>query len=221
MRRPVLLTIMTLGLIITLLGATGIVAVFTDTADTGNSSVASGERARSADIQLGVYDIFSQTCVSYANSRTTGFYSFSNSQPESSFSSSGGDYFCIRNVGSESVTLSVSTFDLVDAELACSNEEPGVDPDGSTCGTVGELSQFLTARFDEITCSNGSSMLAPADGGVSTMQSTPVGLGTLSSGSERCFNPLVRYQTANSTEATLSQTDQATWKFRFSGSTAA
>src|SRR3954471_5430377 len=50
MRRPALVTIIVLGSVVTLVGATGIYAEFTDRATTGTNTATSGERPRAADL---------------------------------------------------------------------------------------------------------------------------------------------------------------------------
>jgi predicted ribosomally synthesized peptide with SipW-like signal peptide len=52
MERRTAFAIMAIGVVVTLLGGTGIFAVFTDRAETGKGSVTSGELPHAADLQI-------------------------------------------------------------------------------------------------------------------------------------------------------------------------
>ena len=94
-----LLSIMVLGAVITMVGGTGIFAVFSDRALVGNNDVDSGALASAADIQVAVASVdgdFVFECGTYQEDLTLPLWSMSDVQPGDSES----QYLCVKNVGS-------------------------------------------------------------------------------------------------------------------------
>jgi hypothetical protein len=76
----------------------------------------------------------------------------------STLSQSTGQFLCIGNTGTSvisPVTIGVST--VSSGESGCSTDEGTVDPEGVTCGTVGEMAslvqfEFVLTDFDDTDC---------------------------------------------------------------------
>lgn len=224
-RRSLLLTIMALGLVVTAVGATGILAVFTDTADTGENYAQSASLPSTADLKLALYDMSSLDCYNDLvagdlNAFTDGLESGLIEQPGLVPGDvKDGIPVCIQNAGSAPLTVEVSTLDLVDTELDCTNDEPVVDPDGTSCGLTGELSTHLSVSFQWFDCETGE---VPPDAAVESplpaMTSGPLLLpDPVSSGEVRCYFVGIHYDPPSAEAAAQAQTDMATWTFRFTG----
>ena len=78
MRRPFLLTVTALGLVVCLVGSTGLFAALTDTAATGTNQVTTPGLASSADIQLAFDEGTpgSPTCGAFSDDLATGLFDF-------------------------------------------------------------------------------------------------------------------------------------------------
>jgi hypothetical protein len=227
-RRSLLLTIMTLGLIVTGVGATGILAVFTDTADTGQNYAQSASLPSAADLKLALYDPASLECYNDLvagdlDAFTDGLESGLIEQPGLVPGDvKGGTPVCIRNAGSAPLTVEASALDLVDTELDCTNDEPAVDPvapDDTNCGLTGELSTHLSVSFQWFDCETGEVPPgSPVEGSLPAMTSGPLILGDpISSGEVRCYFVGIHYDPPSAEAAAQAQTDMATWTFRFTG----
>jgi hypothetical protein len=87
-----------------------------------------------------------------------------------------GQFLCIKNTNTllQVVDLAVAT--TASGETACSSNESAVDPDGTDCGTNGELAALI--QFD-LTLVNGSSSCLPSlsvAAGASTSMIFPSGM---------------------------------------------
>jgi len=214
-RRPVLMTIMALGAVITLTGANGIFAVFTDRATTGTNSATSRAEARSADLQIadGTYDgnDGSTTCGTYVENLTTGIITASDMGPDTPDIHG---FVCLKNVGSRPLEITISAIDLVDTDTGCTGDESALD---LTCGDdqAGELSGALHAFVFEGDCTTSVSI---GNAVLSDMVATPFPLTgvLLASGEVECVHIAVADQ-AQQDLVTTSQSDTTTWKFAFDG----
>jgi hypothetical protein len=102
-----------LGLVVTAIGGTGIFVVFTDRATTGPNTASSGERASAADIQLAIAIPDANggyACGAFDEHLANPFFTVSDVQPGDGASRMA----CVPNVGSASVTVTLSSIDLVD-----------------------------------------------------------------------------------------------------------
>ena len=162
MRRSVFLTIMALGTVITILGATGIVAVFNDTADTPTNSFASGSRPSTADIEVAeTSDLQANpTCSdgTFADNFVSYFFNVTDAQPSAAPQNS--RILCVRNAGAGTVNLTTRTFDMLDVDTDCTGDENSVD---ATCGGggTGEIREYVVLHFKELDCSNGTQVAIP------------------------------------------------------------
>jgi len=222
MNRRLLVSLMALGAVITLVGAAGIFAVFTDRARTGNSSVTSGERGSAADLLIAPSLLGPPECGTFVDDLVTDLFSINDAQPAGGFL--GQAFICLKNAGSASLALSAATIDLVDVETACTGDEAAVGD--ASCGIVGgvagagELAPMLLADIRQVNCTTG----APGGGGLieslADLQSG-VPLGIFPAPDEVvCLRLEIFYSAATSdTAIQIAQTDKVTWRFAFDGTT--
>jgi hypothetical protein len=224
--------VIVLGALITLVGGTGIFATFSDRATTGTSDVNTSTLGKAADIQLAAAQPLDPmnsgpfACDPFQEDLTTPLFTgtISNSQSDR--------YFCVQNVGSSAVTLSLSAIDITDLDIDCTGDEAAFGD--TTCGLdpttlqpqAGELSPNLTIETDLYNCATGAGLLTPgvpdfssslADLGTTPETLLPVtGVQSLQPGSQVCVRIRVASR-ATGDAAQISQSDEATWKFAFDG----
>lgn len=221
MERQVLRITILLGVLITMLGSTGIFAVLTDRATTGVNDVTSGELGRAVDLQIataGPHDPQVNPpfdCGTFTDDLATGLFSFTTSAGSGDSKS-----VCIRNAGVDSVDLTVSAIDLVDLDVACTGDEAAAGdttcgPDVNEAPQAGELSPSLNVLFLEYECSGGPSVYA-SQATVAGLGSTPMSLGSLSAGQDRCY--VIRVVGSfPDPAAQIAQSDRSEWRFAFDG----
>jgi hypothetical protein len=219
MRRSALLTVAVLGGLVCLLGGTVLYSALQDTARTGTNSVESAALAASADIQLargtpgGAVNYIE--CGPFSEELTSGLFTATGVSP--GYRASSMEFLCIKNVGSQQVTVSALADELTDIDFACTGDEAAHSD--TTCGgdQVGELSSVLIIDHGTLNCGTGS--------GSPTVQSTlksnattPAGLGTLAAGATGCFGVSFEYP-SNTPAAAIqkAQSDRATWRIKFTG----
>jgi hypothetical protein len=215
MRRSSLLTLTALGALICLIGGTGLFAALTDTARTGTNTVDSAALAGSADIQIAtaVQEPWPAiTCGSFSEDLATGFFTASDARP-GEFAV--GQFFCLKNVGSQTVTISGMADELTDVDFACTGDEALLGD--ATCGNngAGELSDVLRVYHIAYNCTTGggtgNSSLLRAN--ATTQVFYP---GTLAAGQTGCFHVSVEYPSTTATDAVQkAQSDRVTWRFKF------
>lgn len=225
MSRQLLRAVMVLGLIVTLVGGTGLFAVFTDRATTGTNDVSSGELGQAADLQIATAEIVNNSivCGQFQDDLATGFFSLSDLQP------SNDEYretLCLRNVGSGSLELVMSAIDLTDADISCSGDEAAYGD--TTCGQqagvaqLGELSPLIRIWVMSVDC-NTNGYINDTGASLSSLAQQPLavqagGALEMAPGTTACYSLLLRYgDTASATDVQLAQSDQATWRFAFDG----
>src|SRR5215470_6940644 len=103
MARQSLRIVIVLGALITLVGGTGIFAVFTDRATAGNNSVTSGERPRAAELKIAPEDpsqhpagaaLCSPAVTPWDDDTTTAQFTVGSIQPGQNMQSA---YLCLWN----------------------------------------------------------------------------------------------------------------------------
>jgi predicted ribosomally synthesized peptide with SipW-like signal peptide len=226
MERASLRAVIVLGVLVTLLGGTGIFAVFSDRATTGSNDVTSGQLGHAADLQIATATSQNGTivCDTYSDdlAATTGFFSLTDLQPSAGDSYRG--YFCLKNVGSSAVNLTASTINLSDLDSACTGDEAAFGD--TSCGVgAGELSTVLMAAIAELDCVTGAYAGQTGSASLLALES-PVGLpvggivgrqaGDLNSGQTACYFVELRYPDSTSAaDVQLAQSDSVTWRFAF------
>ena len=216
MRRPVLLTLAALGAVLGLLSA-GLFAALSDTARTGSNQVATHELPGSADLKIATATPsgVSTTCGTFSDDLATALITLDDQTP--GFDSGQGYLYCLRNVGSQPVKVSVSAEDFSDVETACTGDEAVYDQT-CTAAATGELGDIVSASFFGIDCTTGVQPEAPAD--VVLLRSTvttPVSFGTIPSDQTRCYLSSLFMSGATAIQRQAAQSDQLTWRFAFTG----
>lgn len=227
MARHSLRIVIVLGALITLLGGTGIFAVFSDRATTGTNDVTSGGLGHAADLQIATAAVSNGTvvCDAFSDDLATGFFSVSDLQPSAGDAYRGS--FCLKNAGSSAVNLTASTIDLSDIDSACTGDEAAFGD--TSCGgdQAGELGNVLVAAIAELDCNTAAYSGQTGSASLSALAS-PVGLpvggivgrpaGDLNPGQTACYFVELRYPDSTpEIDVQLAQSDTVTWRFAFDG----
>jgi hypothetical protein len=218
MRRIALVLASALGAVVCLLGGTVLFSALQDTARTGTNSAESAALGASADIQLATAS-FNPTkpddidCGAFSENLSSGLFSYTDLTP-GFFSEI--TPFCIKNVGSQTVTISALADELTDVDIACTGDEAANGD--TTCGgdQAGELSSVLKPGYKSTTCqsSQGGSFPGPL---LKDHPTTAVNLGTLAAGATGCYMTIVTYPSATANaDVQKAQSDRATWRITFS-----
>jgi len=216
MRRPALVTIIVLGSVVTLVGATGIYAEFTDRATTGTNRATSGERPRAADLKLAFTGSQFNDCQQFDDDLATGVFTANDMQP--------GDRqvanVCLLNAGSSTVAVTADVIDLVDQEVGCTGDEQAAGD--ATCGTgAGELSSAVAATVFPRDCTTGNGTLGDGDWLASLAGPKTIPMGSLSPGERSCVYLEIMYGlNVPDNDVLIAQSDQVTWRFAFDASVA-
>jgi hypothetical protein len=216
MRRSVLITVAVLGGLVCLLGGTVLFSALQDSARTGTNSVESAAAAASADIQLATATLNGNTitCGAFSDNLSSGLVTATEVSPGYA---SGAQAFCIKNVGSQPVTLSALVDELTDVDFDCTGDEAANGD--ATCGgdKLGELSSVLGTGYSTRDCVTGNATLALGPS-IKDHETTPQPLGTLAAAATGCFSLFVNYPPATpATAVQTAQSDRATWRFKFTG----
>jgi hypothetical protein len=219
-RRSLLLTTSVLGLLICLVGGTGLFAALTDSAHTGTNSVDTAALPSSAYLQLAAasQDPTAFTCGDFSDDLATGPISYSDA-PASGFGGI-GTALCIRNAGSQSVSLAASIDQLADIDLACTGDE--ADLGDTTCGNdlQGELSGVLNTTITTYNCNFAATPLATYQPGMlATLANSPQAIGSIDPGVTICLFLNLSLDPAAVPAGALqrAQSDKVTWRFVFTG----
>jgi hypothetical protein len=219
LRRPLLATVAAFGCVITLAGTTGVFAVFTDRATTGENSWATRSLPHAADLQLAngsveVGTTWIVTCGTYVDDLESGLLTMSNAAPGDSYNA---DFLCVKNAGSQTVDVTTSAIDVSDLDTACTGDEAAVD---ESCGTdtsdvpqVGELSALVRVGMHVADCADanqGGSSLGPL------ADVTAESVDSLAPGEVTCVRFDTTYDPTES-QAMAAQSDTVTWRFAFDG----
>jgi hypothetical protein len=215
-----------LGMLVTLLGGTGIFASFSDRATAGSSDVTSGSLGKAADLQLAAaqpQDPMNSgpfQCDTYADELVTPLFNFTATPGN-------GDerFFCLQNAGSNAVDVTITAIDITDTDVDCTGDEAAFGD--TTCGQPtgqgpqqGELSSNLTIETDLYNCMTGAGILTPGVPDFSSflidLNTIPTALTSLAPGASVCIRERVFWH-ATGTAAQISQSDETTWRFAFDG----
>jgi hypothetical protein len=238
--RPMLRALMVLGVIVTLVSGTGLFAVFSDRATTGQNDVSSGELPNAADLQIATASIGDANvdglpdvvCDTFTEDLVTGLFSLSDLQPGYSSSDAEAATMCLRNVGSSILNLSASAIDLTDADISCTGDEAAsgdltCGPDATMISQAGELSPLITVNFAGVDCADAT-VLFDHVGNLADLAITPMAIDAhpnvieLAPGDTACYSVRLGYPIpASGTDVQLAQSDQVQWRFAFDGAASA
>jgi hypothetical protein len=205
-----------LGLLICLIGGTGLFASLTDSAHTGTNTINSSALPSSADLQLAAatHAAAPIVCDTFSDNLATGLFDLTDSLPQFHY----GAFLCIKNAGSQPVSLSGAVDQLTDVDTDCTGDE--ADSGDSTCGgdAVGELSGVFEVTFNEASCTTSEFVAAYGPSLLSTLDGTPTAMGTLGAGETKCFTVDIGYgYGVSGAEKQRAQSDKVTWRFVFTG----
>jgi hypothetical protein len=227
MGRHSLRIIMVLGVLVTLVGGTGIFAVFTDRATGGENTVTSGTRPKSADLRIepailagGVFECDGDAdgFLWQNDDTTTAQFTVTDVQPGNGL---GDAYVCLKNVGSAVLSLNLSAIDQVDVETDCTGDEAASGD--TTCGLdlangdaqAGELRPLLTVEADRVECTAPD---PPTETPIALDAFSAVNFDGLAPGGIACFWIQLAYPTpATDADAQMAQSDAVSWRFAFDG----
>ena len=220
MRRSLLLTLAALGAVLSLLGA-GLFAALTDTATTGTNEISTGELQGSADLEIATADLSpgGLGCGTFADDLVSPLFTYTDRDPSSD---SGARYdLCLRNVGSQTVSLTASPFEVSDTEVACTGDEALYD---ATCdaGQDGELGAAASVYWIGLDCATGALLQGAADlpnsnRSFDTFVEAKESFGQLAPGQTRCFGTSVFLSGQGDELRQPSQTDRLTFRWAFTG----
>jgi predicted ribosomally synthesized peptide with SipW-like signal peptide len=218
-RRALLATIVALGGVITLVGTTGVFAVFTDRATTGTNTWATKDLPHAADLQLATGPVTVDTtwtveCGTYTDDLESGLVTLTDAAPGAGF---GTDFLCVKNAGSQTVDVTTSAVDVTDLDTDCTGDEAAVDTtcgvDASDVAQQGELGPLVQLGMHVADCADanqgGSGIGAVADLSGATVA-------TLAPGETVCVKYEVDYNPTEA-QAMTAQSDTLTWRFAFDG----
>ena len=213
MRRPLLITLVALGLVTTLTGASGVLAAGSDKATTGTNSLATGPIAASVNLQIATWDRTSGVCGTFADDLATGLFTLVDRQPSGN-SIGPPQSLCIRNAGQGTINVNVSAIEVQSTETACSGDEASVDT-SCVVDQAGELGPLVSTTVSQwASCSANA---APGAGGVSGFLATfgPASIAPMMGpGTTVCVAANVIYN-PSAANAEKGQTDKVTWRYAF------
>jgi hypothetical protein len=220
MTRRILTTVMALGALITVMGFGGIYAVFTDRATTGTTTIDSAPLPQGVDIEI-ARALSAVACApgDFDDDLTSDLIQASDAKPGDDL---GTHYFCIKNVGIASATLTWTLLDLSDTELECTGEEATAGD--ASCGVgLGELKSviYLSARRYDCATAAGSGATLEQYAFQGPTTNTPIldPGGSLAPGDVVCLKINSSYPNYDNgttlTEAQVAQSDEISWRFAF------
>jgi hypothetical protein len=229
MTRHSLRIVIVLGMLITLVGGTGIFATFSDRASTGGNSVTSGSRPKAADIKIETATVEPATGVTchsdpdplpwQRDDLTTGIYTATDVQPGEDL---GRTYLCLKNVGSAPLSLTASAINVVDLDVACTGDEAAsgdttCGPDATLTPQAGELSPLIKVAMWRVTCDNLLQYVSYEPHFLNDLTDWDFGgLTPILPDEVACIEIQVTYPTpATELQAQLAQSDEVTWRFAF------
>lgn len=221
-----LLAVAASGMAVVALGGTGTLAVFTDTATTG----ASGDPAdmelietapvdvvvAGADIEIARYPV-DPSCGTFQDQLDDALLQAVEVAPGATdLAGLGARGLCVRNSGDREVSVVLSAIDVSSLEISCEVEEGEVDPQGPTCGDLGESGQhvryqatLLETVADPETCPTNPSASGPL-----LQLSEAASAFSLEPGETGCLAIAVSYVPPDEGSAVAAQTDRTRWRFQ-------
>ena len=221
MRRAVLMTTVVLGTALSLVSGQGLFAALSDTARTGVNSIDTQALAGSADMQIAPATLdaptLSVSCGSFGEDLTSPLITVTNLVPGED-PPGDGYWFCLRNVGTQTVEVTASTTELSDIEVQCSGDEAFYD---TSCGDdlAGELGSLTRVALYGGDCAFIQNEDAPpaTNALIADMVTTPVPFGTLAPNQTRCFQARTTYFLMSAEQRQIVQTDRVSWRYAFTG----
>lgn len=216
MRRTFLIMAATVGGLLALVAGTGVFAALSDTARSGTNSATSAALAPSADLQLATSTWDSTnggyTCGTFSDDLSSALISVQDVAPGFW---GGHTTFCVRNAGSQSVSVSSLADELVDLDTACTGDEAMTD---TSCGNdgAGELAAVLRVQYSVVECATGNG--SGSSPFLRDNATIPHPLGTLAPNDTICVaTSLVYLSSTDATAVQNAQSDSVTWRYKLTG----
>lgn len=221
MRRQVLIATIACGSVLTALSGLGLFAALTDTVNApGNSATSKGLQS-SADLQFANLAGFpaSTGCSAWTEDAETPLITMTDADLGSGFNS----LFCLRNVGSAPVDVTMAVDTLTSSDTGCTGDEAeydtscGLDPLGTP--QVGELDQVLMLYTNEIDCTvGGGGSLGWGTLAELAAAATPLSFNSIDPGETKCYAVFAEYPTTTTNvPRQQAQSDSTTWRLQFVG----
>jgi hypothetical protein len=226
MERHTLRIVIVLGVLVTLLGGTGIFAVFTDRATTGTNSAETGSRQQAVDLKIeqALLDAAGVNCdgnldgmLFNQDDLATGIFSVSGMQPGNYPADADTAYVCLFNAGSGTIDVEATVIDLVDTDTGCTGDEAAAGD--TTCGSnqVGELGGAIAAQMEQLDCNSTAASTPIQSNSLAYWPASPAPLNaSLAPGDVACL-AFYLWVPASTDETTLQlvQSDKVEWRFAF------
>ena len=213
MRRPLLITLVALGLVTSLTGLSGVLAAGSDRGTTGTNSLETGSITPSVDLQLATWNRATGACGPFADDLTTGLFTLTDRQPSGN-SIGPPQSLCLKNAGRGPIDVGVRAIDVVSTETGCTGDEAEAD---TTCGAdqAGELAPLVITSVNRWeSCAANAPFAGGGGGGVlSSFGPTPIAP-ALAPGATVCIAANVTYNPAPA-DAEIGQSDEVTWRYAF------
>jgi predicted ribosomally synthesized peptide with SipW-like signal peptide len=222
MERHSLRVVIVLGVLITLLGGTGIFATFTDRATAGQNTVTSGSRPHAADLTIltggsGPFPTCNDPMLTFLQNTTTPQFVLSDVQPGAI---NGPAWVCLRNEGSAPLNITVSAIDITDQEDGCTGDEAANGDTTCGAGDPGELSPLLNVSVLSGNACTGMGISSDTHA-LTGLTAAPVDFGaidTLAPTTIECIGLRVEYPASTpESQVQVAQSDSVTWRFAFDG----
>lgn len=230
-RRRGLVALAIVGAVASLAMTTGMLAVFSDVARTGfggsesRDHLETEDRLKEVDLQLASHER-SVGCGVFVDDLLTPVFQADDVRSgvlyQSLYTAPDGrdvNAVCVRNAGEQPIDeLVVETAAVAQFETACTGSEGEVDPEGPTCGTVGEAGDHVELVMEPLAC--GADMPAAIHArepliGFSQVVPIPDD-GVLGAGEVVCYHPFLLYDPATLVDEVAGQSDMVRFRFRFS-----
>ena len=149
-------------------------------------------------------------CANFSEDLATSFFVATDVRPQTGLV---GKLYCIKNVGSQMVTVSVTADELSDVDFACTGDEE-IHGDTS-CGNDGQGELSRRVSFGFFPHPQCSQLAEPGPGdSLAGVAQTPAVLGQLNPGEERCFS--IEGSVGGDGQGNQqAQTDRVTWRFKW------
>jgi hypothetical protein len=203
---------MVMGAVITMVGGTGIFAVFSDRAEIATNSTYSGPRPHAADIQVAQGSLAGSalTCGPFSDDLGHGLWAVEDLQPGDSLT----QYACIKNVGAAPLAISMAISWIAIADDTCTGDEATVDNTCGQGGGHGTIQNFLTLTALPTDCGNAGATLAGATTTLASLAANGVSLNAdpINPDHTGCLTLTVNYP-ASTAEADVqaAQSDNVAW----------
>lgn len=220
------------GALVVALTGPGTLAVFSDSATTGAggglADMESIETAavdidvQGADIEIARYPV-DPACAPEFDDDLQGFvFQIDSVEPgATSMGGLGARGLCVRNTGVEPVSVVLSATDIASSEITCEPAEAALDPQGPTCGDLGESDDHLVydATVAAVVTEPGDCPTSPEALGDPRPLAEPTPAFELQPGAIACLLIDLAYLPPDDDAAVVAQTDRTRWRFLLEATT--